>query len=234
MKSATVTAIVLFALPAAAFAQQSRTEERTDRLLYSDRAGYTELNFGLRASMPLGDLFEGQEWEDFYTAGLGLEIQYTELWKSSRGIYGGWYGGISLESFGGRRNTFTDPVLGTMQVKSDRLNLASAELGIRFREDFKTFRFDQNIGIGATFYSGADIEDAAIPGSDGEFIDATITYMFTVGLRVGAPIGDGCELGLGVAYRINGTPKEGEDAKGLVNFRPLQEVIIALTLDFVF
>jgi hypothetical protein len=232
MKSATVTAIVLFALPAAAFAQQSKREAREERA-YSDRAGYQELNFGLRASMPLGDMFNGQKWDDFYTMGLGLEVQYTELWKSSRGIFGGWYGGIALESFGGRRNTFTDPNLGTIQLKSDRLNLASAEVGIRFREEFQTFHFDQNVGVGATFYGKADVEDGA-SGATGEFVQSSISYMFAVGLRLGAPIGDNCELGLGFTYRINGTPKEGEDVRGAVNFKPLQEVIIALTLDFLF
>ena len=64
MKSGIVTAIVLFALPAAAFAQQRK--EDTGERLYTDRAGYEELNFGLRASMPMGDLFKGQEWDDVY------------------------------------------------------------------------------------------------------------------------------------------------------------------------
>jgi hypothetical protein len=177
----------------------------------------------------MGDLFQGLAWDDAYTMGLGLEIQYVDLTKSSRGIYGGWYAGLDLESFGGRRFDF-----GGGEFKSERLNLASLEVGIWFREDFKTFRFDQHVGIGPTFYGGTDIENTQIPNSDAEFIKSTITYMFTAGLRVGAPIGDGCELGLGFAYRINGTPREGVSANNVVNFKPLQEVIIALTLDFIF
>jgi hypothetical protein len=223
MKSATVAVLVLFALPAAAFAQQSRKEDRGERL-FSDRAGYEELNFGLRVSHPLGDLFEGQPWDDLFSAGLGLEIQYVDLVKTSRGIYAGWYGGLELESFGGRR---------VDDLKSERLNLASAEIGVWFREDFKNFRFDQHLGIGATFYGGTDLE-SSIPGGDVKFIDASVNYMFTVALRVGAPISNSCELGIGAAYRINGSPREGEDVRGAVNFKPLQEIIVAITLDFVF
>jgi hypothetical protein len=223
MKSATVTAIVLFALPAAAFAQQNRKEDRTGHL-FSDRAGYEELNFGLKVALPMGDLFKGQSWDDTYGLGMGLEIQYVDLYKSTRGIYGGWYGGLSLESFGGRRD-------GTL--KPERLNLASGEIGVWFREDFRTFRFDQHIGVGATFYGGSDIEDST-GGPDIKFIDTSVNFLFTVGLRVGAPISDSCELGIGVAYRLNGGPKEGEDVSGTLNFKPLQEVIVALTLDFLF
>src|SRR5258708_6864680 len=106
MKAA-LTLVVALSLSASAFAQQEARNER------EYRSEYDQLIFGLRNSLPTGEAFNGTRWGELVSGGIGIEIQYQELWRTSSRVYAGWYAGIAVDSFGGRSFSLTDATART-------------------------------------------------------------------------------------------------------------------------
>jgi len=228
MKAAALTLVVALSLSASAFAQQEARNER------EYRSEYDQLIFGLRNTLPTGEAFNGTRWGQIVSGGIGLEVQYQELWRTSSWIYAGWYGGIAFDSFGGRSSSLTDPSSGiTTDVRTARLNTADLEFGGRVRQNFNGFHVDENVGVGALMYMKQDMDVRNGGPQNLELIKSSVSYLFDLGVRVGAPVAKDVELGLGIAFQLNGAPSHGKDAPG-INFRPMQNVIIGLTLDIGF
>jgi len=231
MKSAALTTVVMLALAASAFAQDARKEARNDRE-YRDH--YEGLTVGLRDSIPTGDAFQGVRWGDLISGGLGLELQYDYLWRANSWCYGGLYTGLAIDSFGGRTSTVADPTTGIFStIRTNRLNMASVEFGGKLRQNLSGgFHVDEHVGVGALIYMKQEF-DVRNGGPMGlELVKSSVNYMADVGVSVGAPLSKGVDLGLGIAYQVNGAPGEGKDFTG--SFKSLQNVVLALTLDFGF
>lgn len=226
MKSAALTLVVALSLSASAFAQQEPRNERE----YRD--GYSQLIVGLRNSLPTGEAFSGADWDDVVSGGVGLQLQYSSLTRSNSWVYGGWYVGVNVDSFGGRTSDLTANGV-TATVRTDRLNTVNLEFGGKLRQNFSGFHIDEHVGVGAVMYMKQEF-DVRNGGAEGlELIESSVSYLFDIGVRVGAPIGKNVELSLGVSYQINGAPGEGENVTGL-NFKPMQNLVFGLTLDFGF
>jgi|SRR5581483_913562 len=228
MKSAALTSFLALSLSAAAAAQETRNdrEPRNDR---EYRDGYNQLIFSLSTTLPGGEAFSGTNWKDLISGGVGLEAEYGELWQANSWIYGGWYAGLGVDSFGGR--TFTPS--GGDELRTDRLNMADLEVGGRLRQNFRGFHVDENVGVGGVFYMKQDFADRTLGIDKLELIKASASYMLDFGARIGAPIGKDVELNLGAAYRINGAPAHGKDVSG-IKFKMQENIVFALSLDIGF
>jgi hypothetical protein len=228
MKAAALTLVVALSLSASAFAQQEPRNERE----YRDE--YNQLTIGLRDSMPTGDAVNGVRWGDLITGGIGLELQYQELWRANSWIYGGWYAGVAVDSFGGRSLTFVDPTTSfTSVIRTHRLNTADLEFGGRLRQNFNGFHIDENVGVGAVAYMKEELDVRNGGPQKLEFIKSSENYLYDLGIRVGAPVGKDVELGLGLAFQVNGAPAHGKDFPGL-HFKPQENLVLGLTLDIGF
>ena len=222
MKAAALTLAVALSLSASAFAQQEARNERE----YRD--GYSQFSVGLRNSLPTGEAFQGVKWDDLISGGIGLQLQYSDLYRSNSWVYTGWYLGVNIDSFGGRSST----VQG-VDIRTDRLNMANLEFGLKVRQNFQGFHLDEHLGVGAAMYMKQEV-DIRNGGPEGlELIKSSVNYLFDVGVRFGAPIGKDVELALGVSYQMNGAPSEGDDFSGL-NFKSQKNVVLGLYLDFGF
>jgi len=228
MKSAALTSFLALALSAAAVAQETRNdrEPRNDRE-YRDE--YTQLIFGLSTTLPGGEAFSGTHWKDLISGGVGVDVEYSQLWQANSWIYGGWFVGLGVDSFGGR--TFTPS--GGDELRTDRLNMANLEVGPRLRENFRGFHVDESVGVGGVFYMKQDFADRTLGVDKLELIKSSASYMFDVGARVGAPVGKDVELNLGTAFRVNGAPSEGKDVTG-IKFKMQTNIVFALSLDIGF
>ena len=228
MKAAALTLVVALSLSASAFAQQEPRNER------EYREEYNGLTVGLRDSKPTGEAFSGTRWGDLISGGIGLEVQYQELWRASSWIYGGWYGGLAVDSFGGRSLTFVDPTTAlSADVRMHRLNTADIEFGGRLRQNFSGFHIDENVGIGAVAYMKEELDVRNGGPQKLEFIKSSESYLYDFGARVGAPLGKDVELCLGFTFQVNGSPSHGKDFPGL-HFRPQQNLVLGLSLDIGF
>ena len=197
MKTAALTLFVALLLSASAFAQQEPRNERE----YRDE--YDQLTVGLRNSLPTGDAFTGVRWRDLITSGIGLEVQYQELWRANSWIYGGWYAGLAVDSFGGRSSTLVDPNTGlSTDIRTHRLNTADVEVGGRLRQNFSGFHVDENVGVGAVVYMKQELDIRNGGPQKLELIKTSENYLFDVGVRIGAPIGKDVELGFGISFQV--------------------------------
>lgn len=222
MKAAALTLVVALSLSASAFAQQGPRNERE----YRD--SYDHFSVGLRNSLPTGNALDGVDWDDLVSGGIGLQFQYSALWRANSWNYGGYYFGVAVDSFGGRTST-----LSGATVRTDRLNMVNVEFGGKLRQNFNGFFVDEHVGIGAAVYMKQEL-DIRNGGPEGlELIESSVNYLFDIGVRIGAPIGRDVELALGVSYHMNGAPSEGEDFSGL-KFKAQQNIVFGLTLDFGF
>jgi hypothetical protein len=223
MKSAALTLVVALSLSASAFAQQEPRNER------EYREDYDQLIFSLRTIIPGGEALPGSRWNDVVSGGLGLGVEYSSLTRLNSWIYGGWYVGAGIDSYGGK--SITDDT-GEM-FRTHRLNTANLEFGGRLRQNFSGFHVDENIGAGGLFYMKQEIDDRSSGEDNLEFIKSSASYMFDVGLRLGAPIGKDVELNIGFAYQVNGAPSRGKDFTGF-KFKEMQNYVFSLGLDIGF
>jgi opacity protein-like surface antigen len=225
MKPAALTAVVALCLSASAFAQQETRNDREYRNVYSD------LTVGIQNTIPGGKAFDDVRWSELISGGIGLDVEYYHLWRANSWVYTGYYAGLSFDSFGGRRSTLTASGV-TADVRTDRMNMADLEVGFRVRENFNGFHLDQSVGVGGAIYTKQEF-DVMGGASDLELIKSSVNYGFTLGARIGAPLGKDVELNFGVALHINGAPDEGKDVTGL-HFKPQTNVVLGLGLDFGF
>lgn len=222
MKAAALTLVVALSLSASAFAQQEPRNERE----YRD--GYNQLIIGLRNSLPTGDALNGVEWDELISGGLGLQLQYTELYRTSSWVYAGWYLGANVDSFAGRSGTVSG-----VDIRTERLNMANLEFGAKVRQNFQGFHLTEHVGVGAAMYMKQEL-DVLNGGAEGlELIKSSVNYMFDIGIRFGAPIGKDVDLSLGVSYQMNGAPEEGDDFSGL-KFKSQRNIVLGLSLDIGF
>jgi len=228
MKAAALTLVVALSLSASAFAQQEPRNERE----YRDE--YDQLTVGLRNSIPTGIATNGVRWGDLISSGIGIELQYQELSRANSWIYGGWYAGVAADSFGGRSVTLVDAATGlSTDARTHRLNTADVEFGGRLRQNLSGFHVDESVGAGAVMYMKQEMDIRNGGPKNLEFIKSTPNYLFDLGVRLGAPIGKDVELGLGFSFLVNGAPAHGKDFPGL-HFRPQENLVFGLTLDFGF
>ena len=226
MKAAALTLVVALSLSASAFAQQEARNERE----YRD--SYDHFSVGLRATLPTGEALDGINWDDLVGGGIGLQLQYQALWRANSWNYGGYFFGVDVDSFGGRTSTLNAGG-ASATVRTDRLNMAAVEFGGMLRQNFNGFHVDEHVGVGALIYMKQEL-DVRNGGAEGlELIESSVTYLFDIGVRIGAPIGKNTEMSLGVSYQLNGAPSEGEDFSGL-NFKPMKNFVIGLNFDFGF
>jgi hypothetical protein len=231
MKAAALTTVVMLTLSASAFAQDSRKEARNDRD-YQDH--YEGLTVGLRNSLPGGKATDTIRWGDLISGGIGLEVQYDYLWRANSWMYGGLYSGLAIDSFGGRTSTQNDPTLGSVEIRTDRLNMANLEFGGKLRQNFSSaFHVDEHVGVGAAIYMKQKVDIRNTGPSGLELIKSSVSYLVDIGVSVGAPLSKDVDLGLGISYQVNGAPDAGKDFTGL-NFKSQTNIVLALTLDFGF
>ncbi|MBV8878737.1 MAG: hypothetical protein JO332_02120 [Planctomycetaceae bacterium] len=223
MKAAALTLVVALSLSASAFAQ---TEARNER---EYRDSYDHFVVGLRNSLPTGTAFSGVDWDDLISGGIGLELQYSQLSRASSWVYGGWYVGLSVDSYGGRSSTLSSGGV-TADIRTGRLNTAALEFGGRLRQNFNGFHLDESVGVGPLMYMKQEFDVRNGGPENLELIKSSVSYLLDVNVRVGAPIGKNIELGLGVGLDLKGAPGEGDDVSGL-NFRPMLNIVFGLTLD---
>jgi len=224
MKSAALTTVVMLTLSASAFAQDARKEVLNER---DYRDHYSGLTVGLRNTLPGGQAFDDTRWGELVSGGIGLQLEYGYLWRASSWVYGGWYAGLDVDSFGGRSSTE-----GGLEIRTDRLNTANVVFGGRLRQNFNGFHVDENIGIGAVLYTKQEFAIRNLGVDNLELIKSSDNYLVNFGVRVGAPLSKNVELNLGLGYQINGAPDEGDDFGG--KFKPMHNVIVGLSLDFGF
>lgn len=222
MKPAALTVVLALSLSASAFAQQESRNERDYKDLYSD------LTVGLQTTIPGGKAFNDVRWSEVISGGIGLDLEYSRLWRQNSFIYWGYFADLSIDSFGGRHAT----LLGT-EVHTNRTNQGAVQFGTRIRENFNGFHMDQSVGVGAVIYTKQEL-DVLNGGPEGvEFIKSSVNYTASIAARIGAPLSKSCELNLGIGVRFNGAPDEGKDIVG-INFKSQTNLVIGLSLDFGF
>ena len=207
--------------------------ERNDRD-YQDH--YEGLTVGLRTSLPGGKATDAIRWGDLLSGGIGLEVQYDYLWRANSWMYGGWYGGLAIDSFGGRHSSRTDPTTGaSVDIRTNRLNMADLEFGGKLRQNFSgAFHVDEHVGVGPAIYMKQKVDILNTGPSGLELIKSSVNYMVDFGISLGAPLSKSTDLGLGISYQINGAPDAGKDYTGMIKFKSQGNVVLALTLDFGF
>ncbi len=228
MKPAALTLVLALSLSASAFAQQEARNERE----YTDV--YDTFTVGLQNTIPGSKAFDDVRWSELISGGVGLDLEYSRLWRQNSWIYWGYYGSLQIDSFGGKKSTQFDSASSTfVDIRTDRLNMGGLLVGTRLRENFSGFHMDQSVGIGASMYMKEKID--VLGGASGlEFIKSSVNYAAEIAARIGAPLGKSIDLNLGVGMRFNGAPDEGKDFTGSLKFKPQQNLVLALTLDFGF
>lgn len=228
MKPAALTVVLALSLSASAVAQQEARNEREYRDVYS------EFTVGVQNTIPGSKAFDDVRWSELISGGIGLDLEYSRLWRQNSWVYLGYFGSLQIDSFGGKRSTqFDEATASFFDIRTDRLNMGGLIVGGRIRENFNGFHMDQSVGVGASIYMKQELD--VMGGAEGlEFIKSSVNYAAQISARVGAPLGKNIDLNLGVGLRFNGAPDEGKDFSGALKFKPQQNLVLALSLDFGF
>jgi hypothetical protein len=228
MKPAALTVVLALSLSASAVAQQESRNEREYRDVYSN------LTVGLETTIPGGDAFANTRWSELISGGIGVDLEYSRLWRENSWVYCGYFAAVNLDSFGGRSSTQFNVTTGSnIDIRTSRMNMAGVTLGGRVRENFNGWHMDQSVGLGAAIYTKQEIDVLGTGPSNLELIKSSVNYSAMVEARIGAPLGKDVELNLGIGYRVNGAPQEGKDVTG-TKFKSMQNLVIGLSLDFGF
>src|SRR5882672_576799 len=107
MKPAALTVVLALSLSASAFAQQESRNEREYRDVYSI------LTVGLETTIPGGDAFANVRWSELISGGIGLDFEYSHLWRQNSFMYAGYFAALNFDSFGGRQSTQLNTATGT-------------------------------------------------------------------------------------------------------------------------
>lgn len=228
MKAAALTAVLALSISASAFAQQEGRNEREYKDVYSD------VTVGIETSIPGGKAFEDTRWSEIISGGIGLDLEYSRLWRENSWVYLGYFTALNIDSFGGKKSTQFDPASSTfVDIRTSRLNMAGLQVGARLRENFSGFHMDQSVGVGASVYTKQEV-DIMGGAQNLELIKSSVNYATSIAARIGAPLSKSCELNFGVGIRWNGAPDEGKDFKGALKFKSQQNLILGISLDFGF
>lgn len=170
-----------------------------------------DLTIGIRIT-DLGGTFDGDEdWGDFWSTGVGIELKYEHLWKVSKRVHLGLYGGFSYDRFSGVSETFTDGV-DVLTVEHEDLDLLRFVVGGRVRESFNKFFMDQSVGVGFAWYRDVDA-DATLNGFP--FTVGSIAggqeITFELAARFGFQLSPTAAIWISLGYENNGAPDVHDD-----------------------
>jgi len=215
---------------------ERRTEKRDKATTYTQTDSptrYSELTIGPRVSIVGGTAIESEKWSDFLSTGIGVEAQYSYLWRLSPSDYLGIYGGISYDNFAGRSHTVNDPVAGPIEIDPDSLGIVCIEAGIRGRTNFSGVFLDSRFGFGVALYQSTDatFTVGGASASD-QVIASSAAFMFNGNVRFGVILGKASDLAFGIGYQMNGAPKEGDAITG--SFKAQSNIVLSLTLNINF
>lgn len=238
--------LALLAVPLSASAQSDaafRTEWRPGgSLALMQEVGDThssihEVNLGIRIPFLGGDADNrsSNDWSDLYSeAGFGILGSYSRLFRVSRIFSIGPYAAITTDFFDGERVDVL-PGAGTLRLDLEDLAVTRLVFGVRAREQFGAFWMDQHLGFGPVFYGAGEAENPLDDDDDLEFLDPSVSLTFEVGFRFGMAVSRTVDIGLGMAFELNGAPDKGDDVpddgfefKGQGNF----VLTIAVNLNF--
>lgn len=169
-----------------------------------------EIGIDIRFTMLGGDAVEDESWGDFFGGGIGVAARYEHLWRVAPTAGIGFYGAISLDSFSGDSTVVESVPGGFVNVELEDMTLFRALVGFTARQHFKNFFLAENIGIGLAFYPDIEAEVSGTGTINVGAIDASNAIAFEIGLRGGVMVSRTIDIGLGVAYEINGAPDDGE------------------------
>jgi hypothetical protein len=201
-----------------------------------DRTAIDELTLGIRVPFLGGDLDNSgssKKWKDLYgTAGGGFEAKYSHLFKVSPVVAIGPYAGFTLDVFGGK-TIVVDPGTGPENWDVDPWAVARLVFGARFREQWGAFFMDENIGFGPVFYSSGTASDL-LAFNDIEIVKGSTKMCFELGMRLGAVVSRKVDLGLGMAWELNGAPERGKDLANTFEYKAQANFVLTFLINLNF
>jgi hypothetical protein len=200
------------------------------------RPGIDELTLGIRIPFLGGDLDNSgssMKWDDLYgNAGGGFEAKYSHLFKVSPVVSVGPYAGFTIDVFGGNHIDL-DPGSGTQTFDVDPWAVVRLVFGARVRQQWGAFFMDENIGLGPVFYAAGTASDP-LGFDDIEIIKGSVSLAFELGLRVGAVVSRKVDLGLGLAWELNGAPETGRDLSSAIDFKAQTNFVLTFLINLNF
>jgi hypothetical protein len=200
------------------------------------RPGIDELTLGIRIPFLGGDADNSgssMKWSDLYgTAGGGFEAKYSHLFKVSPVVSVGPYAGFTVDVFGGNHMD-VDPGTGLERWDVDPWAVTRLVFGARVREQWGAFFMDENLGLGPVFYAAGTASDP-LGFNDIEIIKGSVNLAFELGLRVGAVVSRKVDLGLGLAWELNGAPERGADISSTIDFKAQTNFVLTFLINLNF
>jgi hypothetical protein len=200
------------------------------------RPAIDELTLGIRIPFLGGDLDNtgsSRKWKDLYgEAGGGFEAKYSHLFKVSPVVAVGPYAGFTVDVFGGN-HIDVDPGTGLERWDVDPWAVSRLVFGARVREQWGAFFMDENIGLGPVFYAAGTASDP-LGFNAIEIIKGSVNLAFELGLRVGAVVSRKVDLGLGLAWELNGAPETGRDLSSAIDFKAQTNFVLTFLINLNF
>lgn len=169
------------------------------------------LDVGIRFTSLGGSLDGEDDWDDFFDAGLGIDVGYQYLHPVSRKVHIGGYFRTGFDRFGGDEVDLSDE-FGPLFVTADDMTLFRFTLGGRVRETFSRFFMEQSIGVGFVTFSDVDAEvnDAGTVFDVG-FIEGGTEFTVELAARFGFILAPQASVWISFGYENNGAPDVASD-----------------------
>jgi hypothetical protein len=200
------------------------------------RSAIDEVTLGIRVPFLGGDLDNSglsKKWKDLYgSAGGGFEAKYSHLFKISPVGAIGAYAGFTLDVFGGK-TIVVDPGTGPETWDVDPWAVTRLIFGARVRQQWGAFFMDENIGFGPVFYSRGTASDL-LAFNDIEIIQGSTKMCFELGMPLGAVVSRKVDLGLGMAWELNGAPERGRDLANTFDYKAQANFVLTFLINLNF